>query len=289
MLTKRSYRIALGATLVAFPLVASAQRIVTNGGPWVPDTRGSSVFGLITGANPRYGNGSLQLSVTGDLTDWSWFNLFSGDPYLTQGWGLLSDVSTVGFDWYRVGMPPVGDVPWQEQTPALRLYIRSGDPSSPEFSELVWERYYNVASPTPTDQWVVENLLADEVFWRFVTGEGYTIADCSNPSTITPGIPLKTETPADWGNGSNCFAPNTVVYGIGVGLGSNWPYPYEAYVDNVRLGFGDQNLTVWDNFELADANTTPEPASLVLLASALVGVGGGAMARRRRLRANARA
>lgn len=276
------WRHALVGALVIAPLTASAQRIVTNGGPWVPDQHGAgSIFGLITGTNPRNGNGSLELSVDGDLSDWNFFNLFSGDPLLTPGWGLLSDVDRVGFDWFRVSMPPVGDVPWQRQTPVLRLYVRSGDPTAPEFSQLVWERYYNLGSPTPMDQWISEDL-SSQFFWRVVTGQGYTIDDCSNPPNITPGIPLRTASPATWGSPSNCYDSNAIVYGIGVGLGSNWPNPYTGFVDNVQLGFtGDQPLTVWDNFELASSNTTPEPGTLVLFGSGAVGIGGAWMRRRR--------
>lgn len=269
--------VALGAAAPA----AGAQRVVTNGGPWVPDTRGSSSFGWITGTNPRNGNGSLELSLTGQLSDWSWFNLFAGDPYLAT-WGLLMDVNRVGFDWFRVSLPPVSDVAWERQTPALRLYVRSGDPSAPEFGEVVWERYYNVGLPTPENQWNSEDL-SNQLFWRFITGEGYTISDCSNPSSITPGVPLKTETPSAWGNGANCFPDDAVVYGIGVGLGSNWPHPYHGFVDNVQLGFaGNTDLTVWDNFELVNSTTTPEPATLVLVGSGLAGLGARAFSRRRR-------
>jgi PEP-CTERM motif-containing protein len=282
MFLKLFSRHALAGALVIAPVIASAQRVVTNGGPWVPETRGTgSVFGLITGTNPRNGNGSLELSVDGDLTDWTFFNLFAGNPLLTPGWGLLSDVDRVGFDWFRVAMPPTGDVPWQRQTPVLRLYVRSGDAAAPTFSELVWERYYNADTPAPTDQWISENL-SNQFFWRVVTGQGYTIADCSNPPDITPGIPLRTASPATWGSPNNCYDSNAIVYGIGVGLGSNWPNPYEGFVDNVQLGFaGDESLTVWDNFELADSNTTPEPATLVLFGSGAIGIGGAWIRRRR--------
>lgn len=241
------------------------------------DTRGSNGSAQITGNNPRNGNGSLELGTTGDMFDWGAFNLFSNDPL---GFGALASLSHLSFDWYRVGMPPTGDAPWEAQTPALRLYVRSGSPTEPVFSELVWERWYTLATAAPTDTWVNENT-TNQMFWRFVTGSGYTIGDCTNPATVTPGAPLTTASPAQWANGNNCYGlGEAVVYGIGVGVGSNWPSPYKAYADNMQLGFaGDEMLAVNDNFEL-QAVATPEPATLALFGSGLMGLY-GAMARRR--------
>src|SRR4051812_10674270 len=115
--------VAVGFFVVTSSVARAQQRVVHPGGPWVSDTRGSNGFAQITGNNPRNGNGSLELGVSGDPNDWGFFNLFSNDPF---GFGQLSALSQVSFDWYRVGMPPVGDPVWQVQTPALRLNVRSG-------------------------------------------------------------------------------------------------------------------------------------------------------------------
>src|SRR5512143_3016124 len=132
----------LGLFLLA-PLGVQGQRIVTpSSGLWSADTRGSNGSVAITGINPRSGNGSLELHTTGDLNDWAFFNLFSGDPSSTGGWGQLADLTLVQFDWWRSSYTPVNDAVWQAQTPVTRLYVRSGDPANPVFSEIVWEQWY---------------------------------------------------------------------------------------------------------------------------------------------------
>ncbi|MBV6520069.1 MAG: hypothetical protein MNPFHGCM_00174 [Gemmatimonadaceae bacterium] len=278
---KRLTQWSILALTALAPLGVQAQRIITPGsGIWSGSTRGSNGTVAITGMNPRSGNGSLELTTSGNPNDWAFFNLFSGDPATTQGWGKLSEISHLQFDWWRSSDSNGGDPVWEAQSPVLRLYVRSGDPANPVFSEIVWERWYNLTSPTPRDQWITEDV-TNQMFWRYVSGAGYTIDDCSNPPDITPGIPLKTETPQDWGNGQNCYLPmDAVVYGIGVGVGSSWPLPYHAFIDNVQLSFNGREV-VNDNFEF-DPLVAPEPATLALLATGLAGLGGGAAARRRR-------
>jgi hypothetical protein len=238
---------------------SSPQNIVNPGdGQWTANLQ-EAATAAVTGANPRSGNGSLDLSVTGNLTDWGFFTKIAP----AGGWGLLDQINCLSFDWYRESIATPTDAPWSAQTPVLRLYIQDGT----TLSELVWEKYYTDGSPTVNDQWNTENLL-DDNFWRVIPGEGYTIAGCNNVDPFFPN-PLLTQAVAGWS--SSCFSSDAFVYAIGIGVGSNWPYEYQGYVDNVALGFsGQQTLAINDNFEMP-TSTAPEPATVVLMASGLVG------------------
>lgn len=278
--------LALGLLVIPVAGTLEAQDVVFPGDPsWQTDDRG---FGTaaITGTNPRLGNGSLELLTTGALTDWAFFRTVAGVDSLTSSWGLIDNVNHLQFDWFRASLAnqTVNDVPWQAQTPVLRLFLRQDIGGSPLFSELVWEQFYTDPSPAVTDQWVTENI-TDQFFWRFVQGStgGFTINDCSSIDPFFPN-PLKTATPGGWATDPNCSLSGAQVWGLSVGVGSSWPDRFQGFADNVQLGFaGDEDLAVHANFELP-STPVPEPSTIILLATGLAGVGASSWWRRKRTR-----
>jgi hypothetical protein len=241
----------------------------------------------ITGDNPRSGNGSLALTTSGSLFDWAFFKRTAEDG---GAWGLLADINCLTFDWYRESYVLPSDAPasltaetWLEQTPVLRLLVRDVVDQQEIVSHLVWERWYNtkgILAPTQNDTWRFEDLTQQQ-FWRhFDGGNTYTNLGCANGS-FSSSAALQTYDFGGWV--TNCYSPNAVIYGIMVGVGSYWPGEYRANLDNVQLGFaGEDGLVVEDNFELGEPTVVPEPATLALLASGLLGMGVASLIRRRR-------
>jgi hypothetical protein len=238
----------------------------------------------ITGTAPRSGNGSLELHLAGGLQDWAYYRT-AGDPFATT-LGRLTDVNQFSFDWFRTSLGVAGgDAPWLAQTPVVRLLVREDVGSAPRFSELVWERYYTDGSPAPLNSWQQESLFGQNL-WR-VTLDGannrsYTRVGCSG-GPIDPLFPLLTLPVLGWTGAGGCYDPsNAVVWGLAVGVGSNWPRPYAGFADNLVLGFGDPSSTdVSANFELRPT-AVPEPGTVGLTALGLMGIGGLAARRRRR-------
>lgn len=245
----------------------------------------NNATGAITTTNPRSGTGSLELTTSGSLFDWAFFQRTAGDA---GAFGLLSEVNCLAFEWYREPYLLAGNAltpeTWLEQTPALRVMVRDLVDNTWLVSHLVWEGWYNspgVLSPTTNGTWNYENL-TEQMFWRhFDGGLTYTNAGCFNGSFIGSSA-LQTFSLGGWVQ--NCYSPNAQVFGLMLGVGSMWPEEYQGWVDNVQLGFdGQDGFALEDNFDFAGPQTTvPEPATVALVATGLLGLAAAAAYKRRK-------
>lgn len=259
-------------TCLCMAPLAHALIITPSSTIWKPDLQGKGMASILPD-NPRSGDASLAIEVTGDVKDWAFYRRNAGDMY-TSSWGLLSQIDSLSFDWYRKQVPIQSqyqtDVPWLAQTPVLNLYIRDVNNGIDVFSRLVWEKYYTDSSPALTNTWVTQDI-ATMNMWRYVDGAGYTVTGGANEDPFYPD-PLLATSLASW---LTYYSDQAQVYGISVGLGSYWPDQYVGYVDNVVLGFrGQDSFAVNDNFELEEGNggeegstgnVVPEPSSIALM------------------------
>ena len=266
----------------------------------VTKTRGQVGYG-------GYGHGSLELRATGvddrpGSNEWAfWYQFAGGASYefsRAAKFGTLGSLSKLSFDWFRNGdANGVTDwdktetsADWAYKTPVLRLRLLENAGTANEFeSELVWEGWYNQsqvgAAGTPVDQWVTTANMQTGSFWYARP------PSAGGSASVTSGDDCTLVQQSAWQGAiasynieamisDNCLAADTWITGVAVGIGSRWPHRYSAFVDNVYMGFDDDNgyrTAVNTNFDFIPV---PEPSSV-----ALVGVGAAALAivsRRRR-------
>ena len=308
----RAFRV-LPILAVLLPLSASAQPgqvvgpngVVQAGNPtnWTPDIQAGATA-QVTTANPRtgfggYGTGSLQLSLTGraaqngQYPDWGFYYRYAQSP---SGFGTLANLNRLSFDWFRTGnansMSTNPSIDWPYKTPVMRLVLEDRNMSR---SELIWEGYYNSAAGealngavTPLNQWVTTSDMHGGNFWfnRPPTTPGgpniFVGTDCENNNFTfwQGGVPGSAISQLLGPGGCLAMAEARVI-GVAVGVGSQWPLPYEGFVDNVRMGFaGSDALALDANFDFVPGTTVPEPSTYALMAVGLLAM--GAVARRRR-------
>lgn len=280
---------------------------------WWADKQGA--FAEVTTANGRagyggYNTGSLELGVQGALRspgsdEWGfWYRFAGGASYensQSASYGKLADLSALSFDWYRDATPGWNDpspsndadaIPpsdWLYKTPVLRLRLLEQDAQGNSFeSELVWEGWYNRAelfpNGTPVDQWVTTANMQTDNFWYSRPNAGIGGSQCTVANIPGWNGGVQAFSIADL-LGAGCInAQTAMITGIAVGVGSRWPLPWHGYVDNVRMGFGEQganpNYNAVDvNFDFVPNTTVPEPSTYALMGAGLLAL--GVIARRR--------
>lgn len=260
-MNKLAFTVAVAAVVGAVALATPAfagEVIVTPGdvsispGSWHPaNERDGGVSSISDELNDALGGvGSLRqyLPAPDASSPKSDFEVFSSDTTFVIGEGLkttsggfgsLSVLTQLGFDWYRDSSSTAPD----HLTPAFRVYLWDPDVGTHGASYLaIWEGVYNgypaIGGPVPTDTWITEDV-ASEFFWlipQFIDGAWAGFGGCG----IFPCFQFN-KTLGDWGLGAN-----TQIIGVNVGLGSGWAGSYLSYADFVEIGFGVNPATVWN-------------------------------------------
>lgn len=219
------------------------------------NVRNSGVVG-INSTLPRSGNGSAYFSspsgaAKADIEFLPSAVNIGGNFYSGASLGLFSQLSSFGYDWYRVGTSTNPAV----QHPALRVLLDlDGNPLTPgDRAGLVFERAYN-SLPTLTDQWLTDVIGASTNLWSFgalgfATG-GYNV------------------TLAQWQ--ADTALARAVVVGFSAGVGSGWNGAFTGAVDNIGWTIGQNSVSY--NFEVERQGTVPEPGTIALLGLALAGL-----------------
>lgn len=172
-------------------------------------------------------------------------NLF-GNYYATGSLGLLSDLSSMSYSWYRDGSSTNPAL----QHPVLRVLVDADGnlATAGDRGGLVFEGVYN-GSPTATvDTWVSNTIAANTFLWNFGLGLG------SNANINSTSYAFDA-TLAEW----QTYFPNAVILGFSSGIGSGWNGVFKGATDKISWTIGD--VTTSTNFEV---QAVPEPSSLLL-------------------------
>lgn len=239
--------------------------------PFAYDTwlRNSVRDGTTVGISSNYarsGNGSAYMNGTIANTSKADMEYYFGGQYASPF--TLSNLSALSYDYYRASSSTAAG----HFAPSLRLMIdEDGVLGGTDQSVLVFEPIYNGVNVVSLDQWVSNVINGSSNMWWRQFNPGNTVSD---PFGQQLSAYMSATGVTSAGRTINA---NSVVYGLSSGIGSGWDGTYEGAVDNIHVGYGNTDVTF--NFETRVV-ATPEPASIVLLATGFVGIAG--FVRRRR-------
>jgi len=204
----------------------------------------------ISGAQPRNGNGSIEITLP--MTD-----LYeNGTSKAEVDWYYelptplpLSQFSSATYEWYRDSASANNAI----QAPALALVVDNDCDATTKGDQgyLIYEPVYQQSSgwTAPVDQWVGESYTPSSQVWGNTGDVWMRQLSAFMGDTPPTGATI---------SGSSC------IIGIGPFAGSGWDGAFHGFVDTVTLTAGETVL-VNDNFELAPPPPVAAPTAVPTL------------------------